>query len=283
MAEKKKAPAARAGKSKAAAKGKARKAPAPKGPAHKAPARKAPAKKAKPAREKAPPKRAPEHAKKERPAPVVHSAAEGAVAIVDGDNRKVSEHSLRPEVFAVAVNEHLLYEAVKQYRANARRGTHMTKNRALVSGSGRKPWRQKGTGRARVGDIRTPLWRHGGTVFGPTPRDYSYSMPKKARIAALRSALTRRYNDGGLRVVERFGIEQPKTKILKGLLDRLGVEGKTLLVEHQPDRALLLSGRNIPGLKVVDSTQINVYDVLDCRNLLVSQEALDKLEEQLTP
>jgi large subunit ribosomal protein L4 len=283
MAEKKKAPAARAGKSKAAAKGKARKAPAPKGPAHKAPARKAPAKKAKPAREKAPPKRAPQHAKKERPAPVVHSAAEGAVAIVDGDNRKVSEHSLRPEVFAVAVNEHLLYEAVKQYRANARRGTHMTKNRALVSGSGRKPWRQKGTGRARVGDIRTPLWRHGGTVFGPTPRDYSYSMPKKARIAALRSALTRRYNDGGLRVVERFGIEQPKTKILKGLLDRLGVEGKTLLVEHQPDRALLLSGRNIPGLKVVDSTQINVYDVLDCRNLLVSQEALDKLEEQLTP
>src|SRR6267143_624524 len=222
MAEKKKAPAARAGKSKAE------------------------------------PKRAAEHAKKERPAPVVHSAADGAVAIVDGDNRKVSEHSLRPEVFAVAVNEHLLYEAVKQYRANARRGTHMTKNRALVSGSGRKPWRQKGTGRARVGDIRTPLWRHGGTVFGPTPRDYSYSMPKKARIAALRSALTRRYNDGGLRVVERFGIEQPKTKILKGLLDRLGVEGKTLLVEHQPDRALLLSGRNIPGLKVVDSTQINV-------------------------
>ena len=283
MAEKKKAPAARTGKSKAAAKGKARKAPAHKAPAPKAPAHKAPAKKAKPAREKAEPKRAREHAKKERPAPVVHSAAEGAVAIVDGDNRKVSEHSLRPEVFAVAVNEHLLYEAVKQYRANARRGTHMTKNRALVSGSGRKPWRQKGTGRARVGDIRTPLWRHGGTVFGPTPRDYSYSMPKKARIAALRSALTRRYNDGSLRVVDRFGIEQPKTKILKGLLDRLGVEGKTLLVEHQPDRALLLSGRNIPGLNVVDSTQVNVYDVLDCRNLVVSQEALDKLEEQLTP
>jgi|SRR5229473_7776721 len=280
MAEKKKAPAARAGRAKAKAAGKA---PARKAPARKAPARPAPRKKAKPAREKPEPRRAPEHAKKERPAPVVHSAAEGAVAIVDGDNRKVSEHSLRPEVFAVAVNEHLLYEAVKQYRANARRGTHMTKNRALVSGSGRKPWRQKGTGRARVGDIRTPLWRHGGTVFGPTPRDYSYSMPKKARSAALRSALTRRYNDGGLRVVDRFGIEQPKTKVLKGLLDRLGVEGKTLLVEHQPDRALLLSGRNIPGLKVVDSTQINVYDVLDCRNLVVSQEALDKLEEQLTP
>jgi large subunit ribosomal protein L4 len=284
MAEKKKAPAAGAGKAKAKAKATG-KAPARKAPAHhhKAPARPAPRKKAKPARERPEPKRAPEPAKRERPAPVVHGAAEGAVAIVDGDNRKVSEHSLRPEVFAVAVNEHLLYEAVKQYRAAARRGTHMTKNRALVSGSGRKPWRQKGTGRARVGDIRTPLWRHGGTVFGPTPRDYSYAMPKKARAAALRSALTRRFNDGGLRVVERFGIEQPKTKVLKGLLDRLGVEGKTLLVEHQPDRALLLSGRNIPGLKVIDSTQINVYDVLDCPNLVVSQEALDKLEEQLTP
>ena len=280
MAEKKKSPAARTGKAKAKAGGRA---PARKGPAHKAPAPRTPARKAKPAREKAEPKRAPEKAKKERPAPVVHAAAEGAVAIVDGDNRKVSEHALRPEVFAVAVNEHLLYEAVKQYRASARRGTHMTKNRALVSGSGRKPWRQKGTGRARVGEIRTPLWRHGGTVFGPQPRDYSYSMPRKARAAALRSALTRRYHDGGLRVVDRFGIEQPKTKVLKGLLDRLGVEGKTLLVENQPDRALLLSGRNIPGLKVVDATQVNVYDVLDCPNLLVSQEALDKLEEQLTP
>jgi large subunit ribosomal protein L4 len=284
MAEKKKTPAAKAGggggKAKAAAKGKG---PARKAPAHKAPAPRAP-KKAKPAaRPKPAAKEAPERPKKERPAPVVHTAAEGAVAIVDGDNRKVSEHSLRPEVFAVPVNEHLLYEAVKQYRAGARRGTHMTKNRALVSGSGRKPWRQKGTGRARVGEIRTPLWRHGGTVFGPQPRDYSYAMPKKARAAALRSALTRRYNDGGLRVVERFGIELPKTKELKGLLDRLGVEGKTLLVEHQPDRALLLSGRNIPGLKVVDSTQLNVYDVLDCPNLVVSQEALDKLEEQLTP
>ena len=280
MAEKRKAPAARAGKAKAKAAGRA---PARKAPAHKAPVRPAPRKKAKPAPAKTEPKRAPERSKKERPAAVVHSAAEGAVAIVDGDNRKVSEHSLRPEVFAVPVNEHLLYEAVKQYRASARRGTHMTKNRALVSGSGRKPWRQKGTGRARVGEIRTPLWRHGGTVFGPTPRDYSYAMPRKARAAALRSALTRRYNDGGLRVVDRFGIEQPKTKVLKGLLDRLGVEGKTLLVEHQPDRALLLSGRNIPGLKVIDSTQINVYDVLDCPNLVVSQEALDKLEEQLTP
>src|SRR5229473_3410731 len=248
MAEKKKAPAARAGRAKAKAAGKA---PARKAPARKAPARPAPRKKAKPAREKPEPRRAPEHAKKERPAPVVHSAAEGAVAIVDGDNRKVSEHSLRPEVFAVAVNEHLLYEAVKQYRANARRGTHMTKNRALVSGSGRKPWRQKGTGRARVGEIRTPLWRHGGTVFGPVPRDYSYSMPKKARAAALRSALSQRAQDGGLKVVDHFDLETPKTKALKAILVQLGADGKTLLVDHKPADNLVLSGRNIPGLKVV--------------------------------
>jgi large subunit ribosomal protein L4 len=159
----------------------------------------------------------------------------------------------------------------------------MAKNRALVSGSGRKPWRQKGTGRARVGEIRTPLWRHGGTVFGPVPRDYSYSMPKKARAAALRSALTQRVKEGALRVVEAFPIEVPKTKELKGLLDRLGAVGKTVLVDHQPADALVLSGRNIPGLKVVADTHLTAYDVLDCRHVLVSQEALDKLEERLTP
>jgi large subunit ribosomal protein L4 len=281
MAEKKKAPAAKAGKTKAGAAGKT---PARKGPAHKAPTQKAPARAAKkkaPAAPKAEPR--PQARKKERPEPVVHAAAEGAVAIVDVENRKVSEHELRPEVFSVVVNDHLLYEAVKQYRAGGRRGTHMTKNRALVSGSGKKPWRQKGTGRARIGSIRNPLWRHGGTVFGPQPRDYSYAMPKKARAAALRSALTQRYHDGGLRVLDRFGIEAPKTKVLKQLLDRLGVDGKALLVDHQPDPALLLSGRNIPGVKVVDASQVSVYDVLDCPTLLVSQEALGKLEERLTP
>ena len=159
----------------------------------------------------------------------------------------------------------------------------MTKNRALVSGSGRKPWRQKGTGRARVGETRTPLWRHGGTVFGPVPRDYSYDMPKKARAAALRSALSKRAQDGGLKVVDHFDLETPKTKALKAILVQLGVGGKTLLVDHKPADNLVLSGRNIPGLKVVDSTQVNVYDVLDCETVLVSQEGLTKLEERLTP
>jgi large subunit ribosomal protein L4 len=206
-----------------------------------------------------------------------------AVNVLNTKNEKLREQELHPDVFGVKVNDHLLYEAVKQYRAGARRGTHMTKNRALVSGSGRKPWRQKGTGRARVGETRTPLWRHGGTVFGPTPRDYSYPMPKKARAAALRSALSQRVAAGGLKVVDSFGISEPKTKSMKDLLARLEVKGKTLLVDHHPEDALLLSGRNIPGLKVVDATQVNVYDVLDCSTLLVSQEALNKLEERLTP
>ena len=207
----------------------------------------------------------------------------GTVPVVNAENKRVSDLVLHPDVFGVQVNEHLLYEAVKQYRANARAGTHATKNRALVSGSGKKPWRQKGTGRARVGEIRTPLWRHGGTVFGPQPRDYSYAMPKKARASALRSALSQRVKEGALKVVDHFDLAEPRTRDLIAILGKLEVAGKTLLVDHKPADNLVLSGRNIPGLKVVDPTQVNVYDVLDCRNLLVTQEALTKLEERLTP
>ena len=207
----------------------------------------------------------------------------GSVAVVNAENKRVTDLVLHPEVFGVEVNDHLLYEAVKQYRAGARAGTHATKNRALVSGSGKKPWRQKGTGRARVGEVRTPLWRHGGTVFGPQPRDYSYSMPKKARHAALRSALSQRVKEGAMTVVDRFDIAVPKTRELVAILGKLDLAGKTLLVDHKPADNLVLSGRNIPGLKVVDPTQVNVYDVLDCRNLVVTQEALTKLEERLTP
>jgi len=207
----------------------------------------------------------------------------GAVEVVNPKNERVGELSLSPAVFGVKVNEHLIYEAVKHYRAGARRGTHMTKNRALVSGSGRKPWRQKGTGRARVGEIRTPLWRHGGTVFGPVPRDYSFDMPRKARASALRSALSQRVQEGALRVVESFPVEAPKTRLLKGILDQLGIAGKTVLVDHQPTSELVLSGRNIPGLKVVDDSHLTVYDVLDCVTLLLSQAAVGRLEERLTP
>jgi large subunit ribosomal protein L4 len=238
-------------------------------PEKRAPVSKAPRQKAKPAPKKV------EKVEEETP--------QGFVRIVNAENQKVADVDLSPAVFAVPVNDHLLYETVKQYRAGGRSGTHMTKNRALVSGSGRKPWRQKGTGRARVGEVRTPLWRHGGTVFGPVPRDYSYSMPKKARIAALRSALSQRAKEGALKVVDAFGISEPKTKVLKELLGRLGVTGRTVLVDHEPHDALVLSGRNIPDLKVMDPSHLTVYDILDCKTLLLSREALGKLEERLTP
>jgi hypothetical protein len=128
----------------------------------------------------------------------VIAASPSTVEVVDASNKRVRDVTLHPDVFGVEPNEHLMWEAVKQYRAGGRRGTHMTKNRALVSGTGKKPWRQKGTGRARVGEARNPLWRHGGTVFGPVPRDYSYSVPRKARLVALRSALSRRVSEGAL-------------------------------------------------------------------------------------
>lgn len=205
------------------------------------------------------------------------------VPVLNVDNETVREIQLSPTVFAGRVNGHLVYEAVKQHRAGARRGTHMTKSRALVSGSGRKPWRQKGTGRARVGEVRTPLWRHGGTVFGPRPRDYSFSMPKKARSAALRSALAQRLQEGALKVVEGFPIETPKTKALLGVLRTLGVVGKAVIVDHEPADALVLSGRNLPGVRVIAESHLTAYDALDCAHLLLSQEAVERLEERLTP
>jgi len=238
---------------------------------------------AKPAPKRAAKPRAEAAAAPAEPALQPEAPAAGNVSVYDADNKPVRETALSPEVFGVRVNEHLLYEAVKQHRAGGRRGTHMTKNRALVSGSGRKPWRQKGTGRARVGETRNPLWRHGGTVFGPTPRDYSYSMPKKARAAALRSALSQRVKEGSLKVVEGFSLAAPKTKVLKGVLDKLGIAGRAVIVDHEPADALVLSGRNIPGLRVVNDAHLTVYDVLDCKILVVTQEALSKLEERLTP
>jgi large subunit ribosomal protein L4 len=205
------------------------------------------------------------------------------VAVVNGGGETIREIQLSPAVFGAKPGEHLVYEAVKQHRAGARRGTHMTKNRALVSGSGKKPWRQKGTGRARVGETRNPLWRHGGTVFGPQPRDYSWAMPKKARAAALRAALSQRLRDGAVKVVEAFEVAEPKTKLLKALLGRIGVEGKAVVVDHEPTEYLLLSGRNLEGVRVVADSHLTAYDVMDCRHLVVSQEAIDKLEERLTP
>jgi large subunit ribosomal protein L4 len=208
--------------------------------------------------------------------------------VFDASNAKVGELDLVPAVFGVPVNEHLMYEAVKEYRAAGRRGTHMTKTRGLVSATGHKPWRQKGTGRARVNESSTPLWRSGGTVFGPQPRDYSYSMPKKARAGALRSALSQKVSDGAVKVIDQFPEIRPVeagkpglTKQLKTLLTGLKVEGKALVVANEPSFELLLSGRNLQRVKIVDSSAVNIYDVLASQTLVFSKEALSRLEERL--
>ncbi len=276
MADKKPAP-----KAKAADKSAKKAAPAAKAKAA-APAKAAkaaPAKAAKPAKAEKPAKAA--KAKAEPRVAVPVKTAEGAAIVLGANGKASGEVKLAPSVFELRPNDHLLYEAVKLYRAGARAGTHQTKSRGDVSGSGKKPWKQKGTGQARVGEKRTPLWRHGGTVFGPTPRDYSYTMPKKALTAALRQALSTKNRTGSLRVVESIRVDEPKTKALKAAIDALNFEGKTLYVESEPSDALLLSSRNLPGFRVIETSHLTVYDILNCKTLAVSTAALSRLEERL--
>ncbi len=234
-----------------------------------------PAKTAKPAK--------PAKAKAEPKAPIAPAkSADGAMIVTGPKGKAAGEVKLAPSVFELRPNDHLLYEAVKLYRAGGRSGTHKTKSRGDVSGSGKKPWKQKGTGQARVGDKRTPLWRHGGTVFGPTPRDYSYSMPKKALTAALRQALSTKNRTGSLRIVESIRADAPKTKALKAAVDAMNFDGKTIYVETEPSDALLLSSRNIPGFRVIETSHLTVYDILNCKTLAVSTAALSRLEERLS-
>ena len=195
---------------------------------------------------------------------------------------KVGEVELRDEVFNGPVKPHLFYEVVKWQLAKRRRGTASTKTRAEVSGGGRKPWRQKGLGRARAGSIRSPLWRGGGVVFGPKPRDYSYPLPKKVRKAALRSALSLRYKEGKLTVLDGFDLGQIKTKLFVEAMEKLGLKGeKVLIVTDGKDEVLERSARNVPWAKVLRCEGLNVYDVLNYRHLLILRSALPKIEERL--
>jgi large subunit ribosomal protein L4 len=162
-----------------------------------------------------------------------------------------------------------------------RRGTHATKTRAQVSGSGKKPWRQKGTGRARVGEIRNPLWRKGGTVFGPQPRSYEYQLPRKVEKGALRAALAQKLRDGEVTVVDALSVSEIKTKTAADMLRRLGVEGKALLVDVKPEDKLSLSMRNIEGVAVLPSNRISARDVMNTRRVVLTQAALEKLQEVL--
>jgi large subunit ribosomal protein L4 len=195
---------------------------------------------------------------------------------------KVGTLELADEVFG-AVNEDLLWEAVKHYRAAQRAGTHATKNRKLVSGSGKKLWKQKGTGRARVGSIRSPLWRHGGTVHGPQPRSYDYAFPRKKLLGALRSALAAKFADGKLIVVNAFDVKEPKTKQFREALDALKVDGTALLVESPKlgNRNLELSSRNIEGVELVRGNEVHPYHLLRYDRAIFSQPAIEKLQVSL--
>jgi large subunit ribosomal protein L4 len=201
--------------------------------------------------------------------------------VVNKDNEKIGTVDVSDEVFGGRVKVDLIHESVIRANAAERRGTHATKNRALVSGSGKKPWRQKGTGRARVGEIRNPLWRKGGTVFGPQSRSYEYQLPKKVEKGALRAALTAKFQSADVIVVEAFAADEIKTKAVVSVLKNLGVTGKALLVAVKPEANFALSVRNIAGVRLLPSNQITARDVMDTRKVVLTQAALEKLQAAL--
>ena len=203
------------------------------------------------------------------------------VDVVNAQNQKVGSLDLRDEVFGGRIKTDLIHESVIRANAAERRGTHATKTRAMVSGSGKKPWRQKGTGRARVGEIRNPLWRKGGTVFGPQPRSYEYQLPKKVEKGALRAALSQKLRDGEVIVVDALSVGEIKTKAAAAMLRKLGVDGKVLLVDVKPEDKLSLSVRNIEGVKVLPSNRVSARDVMNTRRVVLTQAALEKLQEAL--
>src|SRR5216110_293770 len=205
-----------------------------------------------------------------------------SIDIYDLSGKKVGTLELADEVFG-AVNEDLLWEAVKHYRAAQRAGTHATKNKKLVSGSGKKLWRQKGTGRARVGSIRSPLWRHGGTVHGPEPRDYSYALPKKMLLGALRSALSAKLAEQKLTIVEGWALDSHKTHNLVAELEKLNRTKSALLVSHGDNRNLELASRNIEGVKLAAPNVLQPYDVLKHDLVLLSKDAAARLNHSLDP
>ncbi len=203
-------------------------------------------------------------------------------------NKEVGEVTLADAVFGVELNEALIHSAVMNYQANGRQGTSATKTRGNVSGSGRKLWKQKGTGRARIASLRSPLWKGGGNVHGPQPRDWSYQMPKKMRRGALRSALSERLREGNLIVIDEFGLKNPKTSEFLGAMGTLGLadkkkRAKTLIVDSLDNLNLVLSARNVKKTKVTNSFGLNIYDIIYHEKLLISKAALDELTSLLDP
>ncbi len=203
------------------------------------------------------------------------------VDVVDLNNQKVGEVALEDSVFAADVNDALLYEAVRQYQASLRAGTHKTKTRSEVAGSGKKLWKQKGTGRARMGSVRSPLWRHGGTVHGPQPRDYGFKLPKKMAVGALRSALTAKVRDGELKVVQGFNLPDHKTKNAMNALATLQAGRTVLVVDNGENRNLTLGIRNLKGVTLMPTREVNPYHLLGHQSVLMSEAAARKFSEAL--
>ena len=201
------------------------------------------------------------------------------VDIVNAENKKVGSLELNDEVFGGRVNDSLIWESVVHANASERRGTHKTKNRANVAGSGRKPWKQKGTGRARVGSVRNPLWRHGGTVFGPQPRSYDFRLPRKVKRGAIVAALAQRMQDGALVVVDALSTTETKTKAATELLKRLGADGKALLIDVQPDEKLGIAVRNLPGVRFLPSARVGARDVMNAQRVIATKAAVEKLQD----
>ncbi len=202
------------------------------------------------------------------------------VDVKDRENKVVEKMTLPESIFGLEPRADLLHEAVVNYLANQRQGTHAAKTRGMVRGGGRKPWRQKHTGRARHGSIRSPIWKGGGVVFGPRPRDYYYRMPRKQRRLALKTALSSKLRDGELTVVDEIGFDRPRTKDMVALLRGLGLDGRSVLVvTPEKDENVYLSARNIPGVDVVRAADLNTYALLVHDNVLMTREALKKVQE----
>ena len=203
------------------------------------------------------------------------------VSLFKQDGTKNGDVELNADIFDIEPNNDVVFEAVVMQRASMRQGTHAVKNRSAVRGGGRKPWRQKGTGRARQGSIRSPQWRGGGIVFGPTPRSYAYSIPKKMRRLALKSVLSQKVLDESLVVVDEFKFETPKTKDFAQSLGNLNVDKKALLVLEEDNESAVLAARNLSNVKIVEPTGINVLDIMNSDKLVITQKALSQVEEAL--
>ena len=203
------------------------------------------------------------------------------VAVYNQEGKQVKDTELNELVFGIEPNNQAIFDMVLLQRASWRQGTHKVKNRTEVRGGGRKPWRQKGTGRARQGSIRAPHWRGGGVVFGPTPRSYTFKLNRKVRQLALKSALSQKVIDNEMTVLDTITLNAPKTKDMIKVLENLEANRKTLIVMDEVNENVTLSARNIPGVKVIDSKGLNVYDILDCTKLVITEGAIKAVEEVL--